>query len=89
MTAIRSFAALAAVAFTVLPGSALAGDRECRHSAAEYVQAIKHFEGQAAKARALALQNPLYESDVAYYTSVLADARTCLRSLAPITTASR
>ena len=89
MTTIRSIAALIAVAFIVLPGNALANDRQCRHSASEYRQAIVHFEGQVAKARAAAMANPLYESDAAYYASVLTDARNCLRGLAPITTASR
>jgi hypothetical protein len=89
MTTIRSIAIAIAVIATVIPGNALAGDSQCRHSASEYRQAIAHFEGQVAKARATALANPLYESDAAYYASVLADARNCLRSLAPVTTASR
>lgn len=89
MTTIRSIAIALAVAFTVIPGSAIASDNQCRNSAAEYTQAIRHFEGQVAQARAAAQANPLYESDAAYYASVLADARTCLRTLVPMTTASR
>lgn len=86
---IRTIAIALAVVFTVAPGSALAGDNQCRQSAAEYSQAISHFEARVVQARAAALQNPLYESDLGYYVSVLADARACLRNLVPITTASR
>jgi hypothetical protein len=47
------------------------------------------LEAEAAKARALADQNPLYESDVGYYASALRDARTCVKMLAPVVSASR
>jgi len=70
-------------------GAAAAAPLQCKHSASEYLQVIKLFEGEAAKARALADRNPLYESDVAYYASVLADARTCHRTVGPVATASR
>ena len=89
MTTIRSIAVVLAVVFAAVPSNAFASDSQCRQSAAEYSQAIRHFEGQVAQARTAALQNPLYESDLSYYVSVLADAQTCLRNLAPITTASR
>jgi len=89
MTVFRIIAA--AVALTLglafIPGAAAA--TQCRHSAGEYAQVIRHFESEAAKARALADRNPLYESDVAYYASALADARACHRLLSPVTTASR
>ena len=62
---------------------------QCKHSASEYAQVIRLFESEAAKARALADRNPLYESDVAYYASVLADARACHRTVGPVATASR
>lgn len=89
MTMIRNIAIALAVVFTVMPGNVLASDTQCRQTAAEYSHAIRHFEGQVAQARTAALQNPLYESDLGYYVSVLADARACLRTLGPITTASR
>ena len=90
MTKIRNIAISIVVAVIVLPGHGLASNaNRCTHSAAEYTQAIRHFEGQVARVRTAAVANPLYESDVAYYASVLADARTCLRTLAPIATASR
>ena len=70
-------------------GSAAATQLQCKHSAAEYAQVIRHFESEIEKARALAERNPLHESDVAYYASVLADAQACYRNLGPVTTASR
>jgi hypothetical protein len=82
---VAPFAALASLVFVT--GGATAS--ECRHTAAEYAQVIQHFESEAAKARALAGNNPLYDSDVAYYNSVLADARACQRQLTPVATASR
>ena len=62
---------------------------ECKHSPAEYTEALRHLEAAAAKARVLAEQNPLYESDVAYYSAVLRDTRTCAKMLAPVVSASR
>jgi hypothetical protein len=50
---------------------ARAAGLECKHSPAEYAEALRHLEAAAAKARTLAEQNPLYESDVAYYGAVL------------------
>jgi len=82
-----AFALTIGLAFVI--GTAAGSDVQCRHSASDYAQVIRHFEGEAAKARALAAQNPLYESDVAYYASVLADARACQRNIAPVTTAAR
>jgi hypothetical protein len=70
-------------------GAAAASGLQCKHNAADYAQVIRHFESEAAKARVLADRNPLYESDVAYYTSTLADARSCYRSVGPVATASR
>jgi hypothetical protein len=85
---------IVAAAFALTMGMAFVSDataapRQCKHNASEYAQVIRHFEGEAAKARALAERNPLYESDVAYYASALADARACHRSVGPVATASR
>jgi hypothetical protein len=68
---------------------AAAAPLQCKHSASEYLQVIKLFESEAARARMLAERNPLYESDVGYYASALAGARTCHRSVGPVATASR
>src|SRR5262245_50771295 len=62
---------------------------QCNHALDQYVKAIKVLDTKTAEARALAARNPLYESDVAYYASVLADARHCVRNLAPVATVSR
>ena len=90
MTVFRIIAAAFALTIGMAFASgAAAAQLQCKHSASEYAQVIRHFESEAAKARALADRNPLYESDVAYYASVLADARTCHRSLGPVASASR
>ncbi len=77
--------ALMLCALTSAPAAAL----ECKHSPAEYAEALRHLEAAAAKARVLAEQNPLYESDVAYYGAVLRDTRACAKTLAPVVSASR
>jgi hypothetical protein len=91
MTILRIIAAASAltVGMAFASGSAAASQLQCKHNAAEYAQVIRHFESEAAKARSLADHNPLYESDVAYYASALADARSCYRSVGPVATASR
>lgn len=90
MTILRIMAAASALAMGMaFASSAAAAPLQCKHSASEYAQVIRHFESEAAKARMLADRNPLYESDVGYYTSALAAARACHRSVGPVTTASR
>jgi hypothetical protein len=91
MTILRIVAAAVTLSAGTLlmAGGAAAAQPQCNHTVSEYAQVIKQFEGEAAKARALAERNPLYESDVAYYASVLADARACHRQVTPVTTASR
>jgi hypothetical protein len=71
----------------VIPAPAAA--LECKHTPAEYAEALRHLEAAAAKARILAEQNPLYESDVAYYGAVLRDTRACAKTVAPVVSASR
>jgi hypothetical protein len=90
MTTIRIAAAAFALllGLVVVPGQA-AAQYQCKHTAAEYAQAIRHFEAEAAEARALAARNPLYESDLAYLASVIADAKACVRMMVPVATASR
>jgi len=91
MTIFRIIAAAFAltIGMAIASGSAAATEFQCKRSAVDYAQVIRHFESEAAKARALADRNPLYESDVAYYASVLTDARACHRSLGPVASASR
>jgi hypothetical protein len=69
--------------------SAAARDVQCKHTLARYNATIKEFEDHATHARALAELNPVYESDAAYYAAVLADAKQCLRTMAPTMTAAR
>jgi hypothetical protein len=79
--------ATALLVCAAIPASA--ATLECKHTPAEYAEAVRHLEAAAAKARTLAEQNPLYESDVAYYGSVLRDTRACAKMLAPVVSASR
>ena len=68
-----------------VPAAAL----ECKHTLAQHTDALRTLEAEAAKARVLADRNPLHESDVAYYDSVLRDARACVKMLGPVVSASR
>jgi hypothetical protein len=72
-----------------VPVSAAARDAQCNATLAQHTEALRILEAEAAKAQALAQQNPLYEADVGYYTSVLRDARQCVKTLAPMVSASR
>jgi hypothetical protein len=69
--------------------AAQARDAECKHTLAQYTEALRILEIEAAQARIKAEQNPLYESDVAYYGSVLRDARACVKVLSPVVSAAR
>jgi hypothetical protein len=69
--------------------AAQARDLECKHTLAQHTEALRIIEIEAAQARLMAEQNPLYEADVAYYGSVLRDARACVKLLAPVVSASR
>jgi hypothetical protein len=89
MTIIRIMAAVSALAMGMAFASSAAAAPQCNHTASEYAQVIRHFEGEAAKARMLAERNPLYEADVGYYASALAAARSCYRNVGPVATASR
>jgi hypothetical protein len=62
---------------------------DCTATLAQYNDAIRQFQTLADQARVMAEQNPLYESDVKYYASVLIDAYECAKTAAPVTTALR
>jgi hypothetical protein len=62
---------------------------DCPATLAQYNEAIRQFQALADQARVMVEQNPLYESDVKYYASVLIDAYECAKTAAPVTTASR
>src|SRR4051812_21203622 len=79
----------AALMLCVLAPISTAQSAECKHTLAQYSEALRVLEAEAMQARANADRNPLYIADVAYYESVLRDARTCVKTLAPLTTAAR
>jgi hypothetical protein len=90
MTKVRIALATALMLSVFVPVSAAqAGDYKCTHTLAQYNEAVVALEALAAKARAQAEQNPLYESDVGYYASALRDATQCVRTLTPVVAASR
>jgi hypothetical protein len=62
---------------------------DCNATLAQYNEAIRQLHTLADQAQAMAQQNPLYESDVKYYASVLIDAYECAKTAAPVATASR
>jgi hypothetical protein len=62
---------------------------DCTATLAQYNEAIRQLHTLADQARAVAEQNPLYESDVKYYASVLIDAYECAKNAALVTTALR
>jgi hypothetical protein len=62
---------------------------DCPATLAHYNEALLQLHTLADLARAKAEQNPLYESDVKYYASILIDAYACAKNAAPMATASR
>jgi hypothetical protein len=88
MATIRIAIAAALMLCVLVPVSA-AQALECKHTSAQYSDALRVLESEAAQARSKAEANPLYIADVAYYDSVLRDARQCVKTLGPMTTASR
>jgi hypothetical protein len=90
MTRLRIAIAVALMLCMFIPVSAaLARDLQCTLTVAQYNEAIGQLEILAAKARAQADENPLSISDERYYVSVLADAKQCLKTATPVTTAAR
>ena len=88
MAKLRIAIAAALMLCVFIPVSA-AQARECIHTLAQHTEALRTLETHAAQARILADKNPLYESDVAYYDSVLRDARHCVKMLSPVVSAAR
>jgi len=54
-------------------------------SAGEYVDVMRQLIGSAARARALADENPLLEPDAAFYEAELAATRKCAPAVAVLT----
>ena len=61
----------------------------CNHTLAQLTEYAKQLGPFADRARQKAEDNPLYLADVGYYNAELADAKQCIRNLAPIATALR
>ena len=84
-------------AFALMIGScgfsaevAAAESLRCTHTLGQYTDYAKQLGPFADRARRQADDNPLYESDAAYYQAELTDTQQCIRNLAPIgATASR
>jgi hypothetical protein len=84
-------AALALVACGINQSSPAqaAATTQCTSTPAQSSAAIQQLEAFAARAQALTEQNPIYESDLQYYISMLADAERCAHSPSPVATVSR
>ncbi len=63
------------------------GFARCPKSADQYVDVMKQLVGSAARARALADENPLLEPDAAFYEAELAATKKCAATVAALTPA--
>jgi hypothetical protein len=97
MTSFRAIVTLTVVAAACLlgavstasaqPGSQVAshGFSRCPQTPDQYAMVMKQLVADAARARALADQNPLLEPDAAFYEAELADTRRCAPAVASLT----
>jgi uncharacterized protein (DUF697 family) len=61
------------------------GFKRCPKTADQYVEVMKQLVSTAARARALADENPLLEPDAAYYEAELAATKKCAPTVATLT----
>jgi hypothetical protein len=61
------------------------GFKRCPKSADQYAEVMKQLVSTAARARALADENPLLEPDAAYYEAELAATKKCAPTVATLT----
>jgi len=61
------------------------GFKRCPKTADQYDEIMKQLVGTAARARALADENPLLEPDAAYYEAELAATKKCAPTVATLT----
>ena len=61
------------------------GFKRCPKTADQYAEVMKQLVGSVARARALADENPLLESDAAYYEAELAATKKCAPTVATLT----
>ena len=69
----------------IAPSQLNHGFARCPKSPDQYVMVMKQLIGAAARARALADENPLLEADAAYYEAELASTKTCAPTVATLT----
>ena len=63
------------------------GFKRCPQSADQYADVVKQLVSTAARARALADENPLLEPDAAYYEAELAATKKCAPTVATLVSA--
>jgi len=61
------------------------GFKRCPQTADQYAEVMKQLVSTAARARALADENPLLEPDAAYYEAELAATKKCAPTVATLT----
>jgi hypothetical protein len=61
------------------------GFKRCPKTADQYAEVMKQLVSSAARARALADENPLLEPDAAYYEAELAATKKCAPTVATLT----
>ena len=60
------------------------GFKRCPKTADQYAEVMKQLTSVAARARAIADENPLLEPDAAFYAAELAATKTCSPTLATL-----
>ena len=65
------------------------GQSPCPRSLDQSQRKVRQLTAAALRIRAMAEENPLYWSDVGYYESELASARTCVQNVAALKQAAR
>jgi hypothetical protein len=80
---------IGAFGFSAQVAAAESNNLRCSHTLAQYTDYAKQLGPFADRSRRQADDNPLYESDAHYYAAELSDAQQCVKTLAPIATASR
>ena len=61
------------------------GFKRCPKTPDQYAEVVKQLVGTAARARALADENPLLEPDAAFYEAELAATKKCAPTVATLT----
>jgi hypothetical protein len=75
---------LGAMSTAVAQSPATPGFARCPQSSVQFADVMKHLVSDAARARALADENPLLEPDAAFYEAELAATRRCVPAVASL-----